>query len=163
MNSSVIVLFLSGMVALIMQRTLHKDIAPYNQMESVVCCQKTFRWKLVHGDVFRPPKNGMLLSVMLGCGTQTLITVFFTLGECERVMWDWLCIFVWPKKNCMHSICITGAKSGFSCMRRLGVHPCIFFSLWMRFQFIAGYPGRLPVPTLSGERYGKRKMTCLRM
>ena len=86
MNSSVIVLFLSGMVALIMRRTLRKDIAPYNQMESVVCCQKTFRWKLVHGDVFRPPKNGMLLSVMLGCGTQTLITVFFTLGECERVM-----------------------------------------------------------------------------
>ncbi|XP_066024730.1 transmembrane 9 superfamily member 2 [Pocillopora verrucosa] len=79
MNSSVIVLFLSGMVALIMRRTLRKDIAPYNQMESVVCCQKTFRWKLVHGDVFRPPKNGMLLSVMLGCGTQTLITVFFTL------------------------------------------------------------------------------------
>ncbi|CAH3168813.1 unnamed protein product [Pocillopora meandrina] len=79
MNSSVIVLFLSGMVALIMRRTLRKDIAPYNQMESVVCCQKTFRWKLVHGDVFRPPKNGMLLSVMLGCGTQTFITVFFTL------------------------------------------------------------------------------------
>ena len=86
MNSLVIVLFLSGMVALIMRRTLRKDIAPYNQMESVVCCQKTFRWKLVHRDVFRPPKNGMLLSVMLGCGTQTFITVFFTLGECERVM-----------------------------------------------------------------------------
>ena len=128
MNSLVIVLFLSGMVALIMRRTLRKDIAPYNQMESVVRCQKTFRWKLVHGDVFRPPKNGMLLSVMLGCGTQTFITVFFTLGECERVMWDWLCIFVWPKKNCMHFICITGAKSGLSCMRRLGVHPCIFSS-----------------------------------
>ena len=37
MNSLVIVLFLSGMVAMIMLRTLHKDIARYNQMESAVC------------------------------------------------------------------------------------------------------------------------------
>lgn len=36
MNSLVIVLFLSGMVAMIMLRTLHKDIARYNQMDSVV-------------------------------------------------------------------------------------------------------------------------------
>ncbi|OWR55639.1 hypothetical protein KGM_211740 [Danaus plexippus plexippus] len=33
MNSLVIVLFLSGMVAMILLRTLHKDIARYNQME----------------------------------------------------------------------------------------------------------------------------------
>ena len=38
---------------------------------------------MVHGDVFRPPKKGMLLSVMLGCGTQIFIMVFFTLGEIE--------------------------------------------------------------------------------
>lgn len=38
MNSLVIVLFLSGMVAMIMLRTLHKDIARYNQMDSAVCC-----------------------------------------------------------------------------------------------------------------------------
>ena len=43
--------------------------------------QEEFGWKLVHGDVFRPPKKGMLLSVMLGCGTQIFIMVFFTLGE----------------------------------------------------------------------------------
>lgn len=36
MNSLVIVLFLSGMVAMIMLRTIHKDIARYNQMDSVV-------------------------------------------------------------------------------------------------------------------------------
>ena len=43
--------------------------------------QEEFGWKLVHGDVFRPPKKGMLLSVMLGCGTQIFIMLFFTLGE----------------------------------------------------------------------------------
>ncbi len=35
MNSLVIVLFLSGMVAMIMLKTLHKDIAQYNQMNQV--------------------------------------------------------------------------------------------------------------------------------
>ncbi|XP_051560537.1 transmembrane 9 superfamily member 2-like isoform X2 [Myxocyprinus asiaticus] len=57
MNSLVIVLFLSGMVAMIMLRTLHKDIARYNQMDSVEDAQEEFGWKLVHGDVFRPPRK----------------------------------------------------------------------------------------------------------
>jgi hypothetical protein len=35
LNSLVIVLFLSGMVAMIMLRTLHKDIARYNQVNPV--------------------------------------------------------------------------------------------------------------------------------
>mgnify|MGYP002259989693 CR=1 FL=1 len=36
MNSLVIVLFLTGMVAMIMLRTLHKDIARYNQLDSAM-------------------------------------------------------------------------------------------------------------------------------
>nr|CAD7455405.1 unnamed protein product [Timema tahoe] len=81
LNSLVIVLFLSGMVAMIMLRTLHKDIARYNQIDSGEDAQEEFGWKLVHGDVFRPPRKGMLLSVLLGSGTQvfcmTLITLAF--------------------------------------------------------------------------------------
>ncbi|KAL2087579.1 hypothetical protein ACEWY4_016407 [Coilia grayii] len=79
MNSLVIVLFLSGMVAMIMLRTLHKDIARYNQIDSVEDAQEEFGWKLVHGDVFRPPRKGMLLSVFLGSGTQIFIMTFVTL------------------------------------------------------------------------------------
>lgn len=81
LNSLVIVLFLSGMVAMILLRTLHKDIARYNQMESGEDAQEEFGWKLVHGDVFRPPRKGMLLAVFLGSGVQvtcmTLITLAF--------------------------------------------------------------------------------------
>lgn len=51
-----------------------------------LCCsvlqedaQEEFGWKLVHGDVFRPPKKGMLLSVFLGSGTQIFIMTFVTL------------------------------------------------------------------------------------
>lgn len=81
LNSLVIVLFLTGMVAMILLRTLHKDIARYNQIDSEDDAQEEFGWKLVHGDVFRAPKHSMLLSVFLGSGVQvlcmTLITLFF--------------------------------------------------------------------------------------
>jgi len=81
LNSVVIVFFLSGMIAMIMLRTLHKDIARYNQMDDSEDAQEEFGWKLVHGDVFRPPRYGMLLSLLLGSGVQmffmTLITLVF--------------------------------------------------------------------------------------
>ncbi|VEN51337.1 unnamed protein product [Callosobruchus maculatus] len=81
LNSAVIVLFLSGMVAMILLRTLHKDIARYNQIDNGEDAQEEFGWKLVHGDVFRPPRKGMLLSVLLGSGVQvfcmTLVTLAF--------------------------------------------------------------------------------------
>uniref|UniRef100_A0A8C6CY56 Transmembrane 9 superfamily member n=1 Tax=Moschus moschiferus TaxID=68415 RepID=A0A8C6CY56_MOSMO len=75
LNSFVVVLFLTGMVAMIILRTLHKDIIRYNQGD----IQKDYGWKLVHGDVFRPPRHGMLLSILLGQGTQVLIMTFITL------------------------------------------------------------------------------------
>lgn len=81
LNSLMIVLFLTGMVAMIILRTLHKDIARYNQIDSGEDVQEEFGWKLVHGDVFRPPRKGMLLSVFLGSGLQiffmTLVTLAF--------------------------------------------------------------------------------------
>ena len=81
LNSLVIVLFLTGMVAMILLRTLHKDIARYNQIDLDDDAQEEFGWKLVHADVFRPPQHAMLLSVLLGSGVQvffmTLITLFF--------------------------------------------------------------------------------------
>ena len=52
MNSLVIVLFLSGMVAMIMLRTLHKDIARYNQMDSAVCQDLFFPFLLIYLRVF---------------------------------------------------------------------------------------------------------------
>ncbi|KAF4523248.1 hypothetical protein B566_EDAN006871 [Ephemera danica] len=80
LNSLVIVLFLSGMVAMILLRTLHKDIARYNQIDSGEDAQEEFGWKLVHGDVFRPPRKGMLLSVLLGSGMQVFFMTLVTLA-----------------------------------------------------------------------------------
>lgn len=38
-------------------------------------------WKLVHGDVFRPPNHPMLLSAFLGSGIQIFCMVLIILGE----------------------------------------------------------------------------------
>jgi len=79
MNSLVIVLFLSGMVAMITIRSLHRDIARYNQLESAEEAQEEFGWKLVHGDVFRPPAYPMMLSLLVGVGFQVFLMFFITL------------------------------------------------------------------------------------
>lgn len=80
-NSLVIVLFLSGMIGMILLRTLHRDISRYNQIiDSGEDAQEEFGWKLLHGDVFRPPRAGMLLSVCVGIGTQIIVMVSVTLG-----------------------------------------------------------------------------------
>lgn len=71
-NSLMIVVFLTGMVAMIMLRTLHRDIAKYNQLESAEEAQEETGWKLVHGDVFRPPPRASHLATYVGTGVQLL-------------------------------------------------------------------------------------------
>ncbi|KAG0240344.1 hypothetical protein BGW41_007057 [Actinomortierella wolfii] len=84
-NSIIIVLFLTGMVAMILLRALHKDISRYNQQEAQEDIQEDFGWKLVHGDVFRAPSYPMLLSIIVGNGSQLFLMsavtiVFAALG-----------------------------------------------------------------------------------
>ncbi|KAK6527786.1 hypothetical protein TWF694_004766 [Orbilia ellipsospora] len=82
-NSAIIVIFLTGMVSMVLLKTLRKDIARYNQLDLNEDVQEDSGWKLVHGDVFRPPMNPMLLSIFLGSGAQiffmTGITIMFAL------------------------------------------------------------------------------------
>ncbi|KAM3212342.1 hypothetical protein ACQJBY_065427 [Aegilops geniculata] len=82
-NSLMIVLFLSGMIAMIMMRTLYKDIANYNQLDNQEEAQEETGWKLVHGDAFRPPVHSGLLCVYVGTGVQffgmTVVTMMFAL------------------------------------------------------------------------------------
>uniref|UniRef100_A0A7S4JCQ3 Transmembrane 9 superfamily member n=1 Tax=Odontella aurita TaxID=265563 RepID=A0A7S4JCQ3_9STRA len=79
-NSLMIVAFLMGAVATIMIRTLRKDIAGYNEMQTLEEAQEETGWKLVHGDVFRPPTfSPMALSVMCGTGIQIGCSVMLVL------------------------------------------------------------------------------------
>ncbi|KAL1544678.1 Transmembrane 9 superfamily member 8 [Salvia divinorum] len=78
-NSLMIVLFLSGMVAMIMLRTLYRDISRYNELETHEEAQEETGWKLVHADVFRSPSNSDLLCVYVGTGVQFLGMVVVTM------------------------------------------------------------------------------------
>lgn len=55
LNSLVIVLLLSGIVAMIMVRTLRRDLAEYNSAEEKEELLEESGWKLVHADVLRTP------------------------------------------------------------------------------------------------------------
>jgi len=79
LNSVLIVLFLTGMIATILMRMLHRDLRKYSeQLESREDAEET-GWKLVHGDVFRTPKNPVLLCVFCGFGAQLFVTAAITL------------------------------------------------------------------------------------
>lgn len=78
-NSLLIVVFLSFMVAMIMMRTLHKDFNKYNDPENEDEAQEETGWKLVHGDVFRAPDHPVLFSAIIGSGCQVVTMCVVTL------------------------------------------------------------------------------------
>jgi transmembrane 9 superfamily protein 2/4 len=79
-NSLMIVLFLTGAIATIMIRTLRRDIAGYNEMQTLEEAQEETGWKLVHGDVFRPPSSHPnLFSILVGTGAQIGSAFFLTM------------------------------------------------------------------------------------
>jgi len=82
-NSLMMTLFLAAVVFVIMVRTLRKDLAIYNDLELDLTEEdgpEESGWKLVHGDVFRPPSTSpLLLSVAVGTGAQIGTSVSITL------------------------------------------------------------------------------------
>jgi len=79
MNSFVLVLLLTGFLAIIIMRILKSDYqryAPHPDEEDDE--QEDYGWKLVHGDVFRFPPHKNIFSALIGLGTQSL-AIFFGL------------------------------------------------------------------------------------
>jgi len=88
-NSVLIVLFLAFMVAMILLRTLSRDISKYNKIstdEELAEDRDETGWKLIHADIFRPPTTlPMLFCVIIGSGVQLfacafLLIVFSAIG-----------------------------------------------------------------------------------
>lgn len=68
---------------MIMVRTLRRDIAKYNTDDSVNI-EDTLEetgWKLVHGDVFRPPRHPRLFAAVIGSGIQIFFMALITISE----------------------------------------------------------------------------------
>jgi len=88
--SAALVVVLCLMVSTVLVRTLRKDIARYNRLDSIAMddlnstslvddVQDDSGWKLVHGDVYRPPSHTLLLSILVGNGAQLFLMSAFTL------------------------------------------------------------------------------------
>ena len=80
-NSLAIVLLLTGIVAMIMMRTLRRDFNKYNEQDKEDL-QEESGWKLVHADVLRPPPQPILLCASLGTGMQLLIMGILSSTTC---------------------------------------------------------------------------------
>ena len=78
-NSAMILLFLSGMVAMIMIRTLRRDITQYNQLETVEETAEETGWKLVSRRRVQAASAPGALSVCIGTGSQLLGMTFVTM------------------------------------------------------------------------------------
>eukprot|EP01059_Diplonema_ambulator_P033785 TRINITY_DN721_c0_g1_i2.p1 TRINITY_DN721_c0_g1~~TRINITY_DN721_c0_g1_i2.p1 ORF type:complete len:632 (+),score=203.04 TRINITY_DN721_c0_g1_i2:119-2014(+) len=71
-NSLLVVVFLSVIVAIILLRALHKDFNRYNDADNSEEQQEETGWKLVHTEVFRTPPHALWLCVYVGTGAQLL-------------------------------------------------------------------------------------------
>ncbi|XP_047157152.1 transmembrane 9 superfamily member 5 [Vigna umbellata] len=71
-NSIVIILLLTGLLALLYMRHLRNDLKKYSDANEE---DREVGWKCLHGDVFRPPPNSSLLFAVVGTGTQLLILI----------------------------------------------------------------------------------------
>ncbi|XP_051149742.1 transmembrane 9 superfamily member 1-like [Andrographis paniculata] len=83
-NSFMMVIFLTGLVSMILMRTLRNDYAKYaredDDLETLERdVSEESGWKLVHGDVFRPSQNLALLSAVVGTGAQLAMLVLLVI------------------------------------------------------------------------------------
>ena len=83
-NSFMMVIFLTGLVSMILLRTLRADYARYTRDDDDLEAlerdmSEESGWKLVHGDVFRPPKYLEVLAALVGTGVQLALLVLFVI------------------------------------------------------------------------------------
>ncbi|PIK36805.1 putative transmembrane 9 superfamily member 4-like [Apostichopus japonicus] len=67
-------------LTMIMIRTLRRDIARYNKDEDIEETLEETGWKLVHGDVFRPPQYRTFLAAIIGAGIQIFFMSLITIA-----------------------------------------------------------------------------------
>ena len=89
MNSLMVVIVMSCIVAMIMMRTIRRDLQKYEQLlvdgNPQTDMADESGWKMVSGDVFRAPAGALTLAMHVGSGVQilasgTVTLVFATFG-----------------------------------------------------------------------------------
>ena len=78
--SEVLIVVISVIIVVVLCRNLRADISSYNYRVSNLEEINEYDWKQIQGDVFRPPAvNVLLLSSILGTGTQLFLMITATL------------------------------------------------------------------------------------
>jgi len=78
--SEIIVCLITGYIIYLLKKNISSDIDSYNYKVSQFEEIEEYDWKQMGGDVFRPPSvNTILLSSLLGTGSQLLTMLTFTL------------------------------------------------------------------------------------
>ena len=92
LNSTLVVILLSAIVAIILIRALKRDIAQFNDPEALEEERGETGWKHLHADVFRKPESAGLLAVLVGSGMQLFALACLTIS--------FACVgFVSPKRR----------------------------------------------------------------
>ena len=81
LNSLILALMIFSLVLLILVRIVRADLSKFLPEDGVELGEEhdaSANWKLLHGDIFRPPAHRMWLCAAVGAGTQ-LLFVFATL------------------------------------------------------------------------------------
>lgn len=81
LNSTLVVVVMAVIVAMILIRTVRKDLAKYEALvvEGNTDLKDEAGWKLVTGDAFRAPNNSHRFAVQIGSGVQIICTWVVTL------------------------------------------------------------------------------------
>ncbi|SOV77199.1 endomembrane protein 70, putative [Plasmodium sp. gorilla clade G3] len=77
-NSIILVILLSFLLSTILIKALHKDLNKYNRINTNIFETDDMDdrgWKLVHGDVFRKPRNSTFFSAFVGVGIQIMFMI----------------------------------------------------------------------------------------
>jgi transmembrane 9 superfamily protein 2/4 len=98
--------------------------------------QEDSGWKLVHGDVFRPPRYTLLLSVLLGNGSQLFMMVGATTSTPLSIPVD-----------------IVFALLGFLSPSNRGALTSAMIILYVLFGFIGGFVSSYTYKNLGGEQW----------
>lgn len=146
---------------MIIIRTLRRDIAKYNMADDDIeeSIEET-GWKLVHGDVFRPPFNNRLFAAVIGSGIQVTVRHHASSHAPPDLLHDGdndLLCHVGYAQSCLQGRAPHSLHLPVSLILVLfpGVTPVISNS-WLRYEFmglVAGYySGRL-YKTMKGKEW----------
>mmetsp|Transcript_4911 Transcript_4911/g.12364 ORF Transcript_4911/g.12364 Transcript_4911/m.12364 type:complete len:605 (+) Transcript_4911:199-2013(+) len=110
-NSFMMVIFLVGLVSMILLRTLRKDYARYAKEDELDSLERDmsdeYGWKLVHGDVFRPPNRLMWLAAVYGIGIQFCV-------QCVVVVLAVICGSLFMESGAvLNTVILSGALISF--------------------------------------------------